>query len=66
MDASSGLEGECASGCDKVKIFWTIKGGVKEEKVSNWKEKARHGEFVQQASDVAGERSLGDFLGIVF
>ena len=30
---------------------------IKEEKVKSWKEKALHGEFVQQTSDVAGEES---------
>ena len=29
----------------------------KEEKVKNWKEKALHGEFIQQISNVAGEES---------
>ena len=29
---------------------------IKEEKVKSWKEKALHGEFVQQTSDVAGEK----------
>ena len=28
-----------------------------EEKISNWKEKALHGEFVRQTADVAGEDS---------
>ena len=30
---------------------------IKEEKIKSWKEKALHGEFVQQTSDVAGEDS---------
>ena len=30
---------------------------IKEEKVKSWKEKALHGEFVQQTTDVAGEES---------
>ena len=30
---------------------------IKEEKVKSWKEKALHGEFFQQTSDVAGEES---------
>ena len=30
---------------------------IKEEKVKSWTEKALHGEFVQQTSDVAGEES---------
>ena len=30
---------------------------IKEEKVKSWKEKALHGEFVQQTSDVVGEES---------
>ena len=30
---------------------------IKEEKVKSWKEKALHGKFVQQTSDVAGEES---------
>ena len=30
---------------------------IKEEKVRSWKEKALHGEFIQQKTDVAGEES---------
>ena len=30
---------------------------IKEEKAKSWKEKALHGEFVQQTSHVAGEQS---------
>ena len=30
---------------------------IKEEKVKSWKERALHGEFVQQISHVAGEES---------
>ena len=36
----------------------------KNEKVKNWKEKALHGAFVQQVSDEAEERSLGDGSGM--
>ena len=30
---------------------------IKEEKVKSWKEKALHGDLVQQTSDVAGKES---------
>ena len=32
---------------------------MQEEKIRNWKEKALHGDFVRQTTDVAGEDSLG-------
>ena len=34
-----------------------MRRGGKKEKVKNWKEKALHGDFVQQISGVAGEES---------
>ena len=38
---------------------------IKEEKVKSWKEKALHGEFVQQTSHVAGEKSWTRLSGPV-
>eukprot|EP00795_Rhopilema_esculentum_P007988 gene7988-biopygen1696 len=34
---------------------------MREEKVKNWKEKALHGEFVRQTSDIAGENSWREY-----
>ena len=41
----------------KKRVSRTLRRGVKKRKLKNWKEKALHGEFVQQISGVAGEET---------
>lgn len=41
----------------KKRTFRTIRGRRKKTKVKDWKKKALHGEFVQQISDAAEEKS---------